>query len=143
MIRRLASLLLALTLGCSLARADVGAIDYTDLWWNPAENGWGVAMQRQGDVLFVSIYHYAADGTPTWFFASDVQEPDFSAKLPWAGKLYRATGAPFDKPFGGANVREAGNVSIAFMNPDAAVIAYTVDGVTVSKQIERMTFRVP
>lgn len=144
MIRRLAALAATLLLACNIARADVGAIDYTDLWWNPAENGWGVAIQRQGQVLFVSVYHYAADGTPTWYFASDVQKPDFSAGLPWSGKLYRATGPAFSQPFNGApDIRETGVLTLSFMNPDVALLTYSVEGVTVSKQIERMTFRVP
>jgi hypothetical protein len=146
MIRRLAALAAALLLACSFARAaDPGTIDYSDLWWNPAENGWGVAIQRQGAVLFVAVYHYAADGTPTWYFASDVQKPDFSAgPLPWTGKLYRATGPAFSQPFNTApDIREAGQLALDFLNPNVALLTYSAEGVTVSKQIERLTFRVP
>ncbi|HEX5633216.1 MAG TPA: S8 family serine peptidase, partial [Gemmatimonadales bacterium] len=33
-----------------------GASNYSDLWWNPAESGWGVNLEHQGDVIFATWF---------------------------------------------------------------------------------------
>ncbi len=35
-------------------------------WWNPAENGRGFFIERQGGNLFFAAYLYATDGSPLW-----------------------------------------------------------------------------
>ena len=30
--------------------------DYSDLWWNPNESGWGLNIAHQGDILFTSWF---------------------------------------------------------------------------------------
>jgi hypothetical protein len=34
------------------------AVDYTDLWWVPAESGWGVNLVQSDTVLFVTFIIY-------------------------------------------------------------------------------------
>jgi hypothetical protein len=29
-------------------------VDYTDLWWNPSESGWGMAITQQASVMFLT-----------------------------------------------------------------------------------------
>jgi hypothetical protein len=48
-------------------RADNVDANYTALWWNPAENGWGLNITHQGNTLFGTLYTYGPDGTPTWY----------------------------------------------------------------------------
>jgi hypothetical protein len=38
----------------------------TGWYWNPAQNGRGYAMEVQNGVVFLTMFHYAADGRPTW-----------------------------------------------------------------------------
>ena len=38
------------------------ATNYQDLWWVPAESGWGVDFAHQGDLLFATWYTYDAKG---------------------------------------------------------------------------------
>src|ERR1700754_1123034 len=76
------------------ARADDLALDYSDLWWNPAHAGWGLSLERQSDVMFATLFVYGADGIATWLVASDVRAVS-EAQTSWSGKLYRGTGPAF------------------------------------------------
>lgn len=134
--------LLALAL-CLPARA---SIDYSDLWWNEAESGWGVGLQRQGDVIFLTLFVYGADGAGTWFVAPDVRLLDASgAASSWHGPLYRANGPGLAATFDAAAVESSpvGTAALEFADAEAGVLRYTVDGATVAKAITRMTWRAP
>lgn len=39
----------------------------SDMWWNPAESGWGLAIAQGKGSLFNVIYTYDAAGQPTWY----------------------------------------------------------------------------
>src|SRR5512132_800942 len=43
------------------------AENYSDLWWNPAESGWGLSLTDHETQLFGVWFTYRADGGPTWF----------------------------------------------------------------------------
>ncbi len=32
--------------------------NYSDLWWNQNESGWGMMLNHQGDVIFAPWYTY-------------------------------------------------------------------------------------
>ncbi len=38
----------------------------TGWYWNPAKAGQGWAVEVQGDTVFMVMYHYRPDGSPTW-----------------------------------------------------------------------------
>ena len=38
----------------------------TGWYWNPAENGRGFAIERQGDVLFLAGFMYEVSGAQVW-----------------------------------------------------------------------------
>ena len=46
----------------SESRAALG--NYQDLWWNPAESGWGINLAHQGDTIVATWSTYGADGKP-------------------------------------------------------------------------------
>ena len=114
--------------------------NYQDLWWVPAESGWGVNLAHQGDILFAAWFTYATDGTAQWLFGSNVpRQTDGS----YAGPLYRATGTPFSQINGQQSLLSAsaiGNVSIRFSDGEHGVMTYTADGVTGTKNIVRQVF---
>lgn len=58
--------------------ANIGDTDFTDLWWNPSESGWGVSITQHGNNVFARIYAYDTDGRPLVFCnsRSDVPEPE-------------------------------------------------------------------
>jgi len=42
------------------------ATDYTDIWWNPSESGWGVNIAQNGNFIFATFFVYAPGNAPTW-----------------------------------------------------------------------------
>lgn len=112
--------------------------NYTDLWWNPAESGWGVNLNHQGQVIFATLFTYGADGAPDWYVMSDgARQADGSFR----GTLFRATGPVFNAaPWTGVSLAEVGTMQVSFSSTDAGTLAYTVDGVAVTKAIQRQRF---
>ena len=137
-LRRYAAALLA-ALGFSLpASATTYGIDYTDLWFNPAESGWGVNVIQQYETLFATLFVYGSDGTARWFVASDLRGSPTS----FTGPLYQTTGPAFTAPWtGGATPTQVGTMTFNFTSWNAATLSYVVNGQTITKQIQRQTWR--
>src|ERR1039457_2344196 len=53
-------------------QANTGAADFTDLWWNPNESGWGVSLTQHGNNIFFRIFVYDTDSRPLLFVVSGV-----------------------------------------------------------------------
>jgi hypothetical protein len=116
------------------------AIDYTDLWWNPSESGWGMAVTQQGNVMFLAWYVYDGAGKPVWYVASNCAVN--AANDGCAGTLYRTTGPALGPTFNPSAVQvfTAGTVSLDFLSANIGTLNYTVDGVSDSKVITRQIF---
>ncbi len=136
-------LALIVALGLGSARASTNSTDITDMWWNPAESGWGVNIILQNDVAFMTFFVYDTTSTPIWY-TSDIhyQGIDGTGALVWTGNLYATTGPWFGGPFPPSNVtrRQAGTVSFALSSIDQATLSYSVDGVVVTRALERQTW---
>ena len=131
MIKRI--LLVALLM---LAAARAGAADYTDIWYLPAESGWGVNVVQSNNFLFMTFFLYGADGKPTWYVAQVTQD----ASGNFNGTLYSFTGTYFALPWAGNILSVAGTASFRPTSPYTATLVYTVNGVgTVTKSIQRQT----
>jgi hypothetical protein len=145
MKRRLLAWSAALVLALPAAAATSTSPDYSDLWWNPAESGWGAEIRQQGDVLFMTLYVYGVDKAATWFVASDLRPRSTVAPAPpaWDGRLYRARGPVFSGPFNPESVSavDVGTATLEFTTPVAALLRYSVDGVQVVKSLSRQTWR--
>ena len=116
--------------------------NYQDLWWNPAESGWGVNVTHQEDTLFATLFTYAANGQPLWLVMPDGARSGATAS--YSGPLYRTTGPAFNAvPWTAINPVVAGTMSFTFSDGNSASLAYTVDGVSVTKQVTRQVFSVP
>ena len=120
-----------------------GRTSYQDLWWRPSESGWGVNIAHQGDTLFATWFTYDAAGRGQWLVMSNAAR---TAEGKYAGKVYRTTGPSFDSPsWEASRVRatEIGDASFTFNGASNGTFAYTLEGVTRSKPIERMVFALP
>ena len=115
-----------------------GVANYQDLWWNPAESGWGINMVQQGTIIFATLFTYAPSGRDLWVVGPAlVRQPDAS----YTGALYTTTGPPFDaSPWPGIAFTEVGAMTIRFSSGDRAALAYSINGTTVTKSIERQAF---
>lgn len=117
------------------------ATNYQDLWWNPAEPGWGINFTHQGDVIFATWFTYDLTGTPWWLIA----ELRKAGTGTYAGSVSTVAGTPFGWPFSADDVVETvvGNASVTFADGNAASFSYTVNGVAQAKAITRQVFVPP
>ncbi len=142
-LRRLAALVAACVVTATTAAT--ATTDFSDLWFNPNEEGWGVNLVQQDEILFITFFVYAASGQPTWFVGPATAYTGSSGGiLSFTGPLYTTTGPYFGaSSFNEASVvpRQVGFVSFATGQIGAGAISYTVDGVSVTKSIQRQTWR--
>jgi len=115
-------------------------VDYTDLWWNPVESGWGLMVTHQFGVMFLAWYVYDGAGKPVWYVASNCNVN--ASQTGCSGTLYRTTGPAFGPTFNSSQVRvfDAGTVSLSFSDANNGTLSYTVNGASASKAITRQVF---
>ncbi len=118
------------------------AANYTDIWWNPEESGWGLTLSHHNDKVFGVWYVYDTDGKPLWVVMPD---GTFSADgRTFSGDLYRTTGPSYkDLQFRWDRVKvtKIGTARIDFAADDEnATVTYTIDGTTYTKSITRQPF---
>jgi len=119
--------------------------NYQDLWWYPngVESGWGMNIAHQGDILFVTLFEYDADGSGLWLVGSRVEKTGAGI---YSGTLYRTTGPAFDTAsWNPAQVTNTavGTVTVAFSDGSNGTLTYTANGITRSKPITRQVFSTP
>lgn len=123
-----------ISLALVVASAQAAAADYTDIWYNPAESGWGMNVVQSDNFMFLTFFIYGADNKPTWFTGQVTQDSSSN----FNGTLYATTGTYFFLPWAGANVTPAGTVSFQPLSLYTAKLVYTVNGVgTVTKTVQR------
>ena len=135
-----------LTCASMSAQASSQTTDFTDLWWNPNENGWGMNVIQQKDTLFVTLFVYGSNGAATWYVAPAVVLQQ-STQLPFrfTGTLYQTTGPYFGAgAFNPNNVSltEVGTLSFSASQVASATLTYNVGSVVVNKGIQRQTWRI-
>lgn len=137
-------------LGCAaallalLVSLPASAQNYSDIWWNPAESGWGLTIADHGSQMFAVWYTYDANGRPTWFVLSG---GTFSNdRRTFSGDLYQTTGPSYNQPFVSSQVAvtRVGGATLDFAPPGQpagkASFSYTVGNVSATRIIERQPF---
>lgn len=125
----------------ALAGVTANAANYSDIWWNPNESGWGLTIADHETNLWAVWYTYRQDNTPTWMFVSGGTFNE--ARTRFSGPLYQTTGPAYRAAFASrpVNVTQVGNVTIDFapagMAAGVATFTYTVGSVTATRQVER------
>lgn len=112
--------------------------DYSDVWYNSSESGWGVNIAQNNGVIFLSLYTYGADNQPRWYFASGMTTSNGTT---FTGDFFRTQGTVFFQPWNPSQfaVTPVGTATLNFTSPSTATFSYSVDGVTVNKAITRFT----
>ena len=129
MLKRLLLTLLMLT-----ASAQAAATDYTDIWFNPTEAGWGMNVVQSDTFLFLTFFIYGADSKPTWFTG----QVTLDASNNFNGTLFATNGTYYILPWAGFTGAAAGTASFQPLTPYTARLVYTVNGVgPVTKMIQR------
>lgn len=107
------------------------ATNFTSLWWNPAQSGWGLALSQQGSTAFAVLFGYDAANQPTWNVMANGAQ---SAAQAFGGTLYRANSG---------GVSTVGDMSLSFTATDAGTLSYRLDGALVATPIVREEFSTP
>jgi lysyl endopeptidase len=116
--------------------------NYTDLWWNAGESGWGLSIAQQYRTLFAVWYAYGSDGQPIWYVLPSGR---WTGSDTYTGTLYRTAAAP-DRFAGNAFNPNAvarsavGTMTLRFNGAHSATMSYSVDGVSGTKAISRQPF---
>lgn len=142
MLRRAACIVLAAAF-CLAAPAVATSLtpDQSDLWWIPAESGWGMQLVQRGSVIFATLFVYGTSSAPTWYTAT----LDYASNLTWTGDLYATTGPYFGSvPFNPTQVMttKVGTMTWTAPTLNAGTLSYVVNGVAVTKDVVRQTLAV-
>ena len=116
--------------------------NYTALWWNPNESGWGINVDHQGNIIFATLFTYEPSGQPMWLVVSNgAMQSDGKT---FTGDLFRTTGPAFNAnpftPITGANITDVGSMTFTFNGANTAALSYIFNGTAVSKTIQRQVF---
>jgi len=119
----------------------VYATNYQDLWWNPAESGWGVNIAQQNDTLFATWFIYGANREPYWVVMPGTSR--LPSQVPneaiYTGAIFQTRGTPFNvTPFVPiSDVTQVGSATFRFTNARDGVLTYNINSNTVTKNITR------
>ena len=112
------------------------ALEYTDVYYNPDESGWGVFLVQSDTTQFLAFFIYGPDGQPTWYVAIIANDGTGN----YTGSLFATTGTYFAAPWQGYAVSAVGTASFRPIDSYHATLTYTVNGVgTVTKTVQRQT----
>lgn len=108
------------------------AVDFTDLWFDPKQPGWGIFIDQQGATVFATLFTHDPAGHPTWLFMSNgARQPDGS----FSGDLHRTRG-----PLAEA-LKNVGAVGSLRFEPgrdgNRAMLTYYVDGGLHTRSVQR------
>ena len=53
----------------AIQAANTWGTDLSDMWWIPAESGWGANIAHQGEIVFMTLYVYGADSRVRWYLS--------------------------------------------------------------------------
>ncbi|HUJ00928.1 MAG TPA: hypothetical protein VLY46_11865, partial [Usitatibacter sp.] len=129
------------SLASYLAPANAPAYDYTDLWWDPNESGWGLSIaQHPSHMIFAAWFTYGSDGNPIWY---TLPSGTWTSPTTYTGSLYSASGPAANGPFDSTQVvvtPPVGTATLSFSDASDGTLSYTVNGVSDSKPITRQPF---
>ena len=127
------------------------ASNYQDLWWVPAESGWGVNFAHQGDQIFATWYTYDAKNpgsgnAPLWLSALMTRQGTANA---FTGPLVRTSGQRFDAYAPNYTAQTVGTATVTFADGNNGTFAYVTNGsggvppANQTKAITRFLFAAP
>jgi hypothetical protein len=116
------------------------AATYQDLWSIPSEPGWGVNIAQQGSTLFATWFVYGTDNRPVWYVMSEGRKAANGEVF--TGIVYELRGSFLGVPWAGAQLLspDTGTATFTFTDKKTLTLRYTINGVTVQKNIGRQTF---
>ncbi len=128
----------------------VNETDFSDLWWNPNESGWGIVMQQRGGTIFTTMFLYDASGDPTWLVAPNAtytqagfyDSTGFVTNDSYSSDLDATTGPPYTAATFDPSKVTATKVGVFSLKvaPETIWLNYTAGGSARNVVIEREPF---
>jgi hypothetical protein len=115
--------------------------DFTDLWWNSGESGWGLnIVQHESGNLFATWFVYGPNQQPLWYV---IAGGTWTGSSEFHGDLYRTTG-PVLTAFGfdprAVTRTRVGDAVLRFSSANAGTLVAVIDGRTVTRNIARQPY---
>jgi hypothetical protein len=129
--------LAAPTLKQWLATTVAPSDDYSGLWSDPAEPGWGLSIaQNAANHVFAAWFTHDAQANATWLV---MPGGDWKSAVDLEGTLYRARSSAWDAEYDPAQftVVPAGSLDLQFNADGTATATFSVDGRSVVKTLQR------
>jgi lysyl endopeptidase len=120
--------------------ATASTTDYTDLWWNPDESGWGLNLiQHASRNIFGVWYTYAQDGKRIWYV---MPGGTWLSGSVFRGDIYVTSGPAQTGPFDPNRVTRTvvGSGTLTFSDANSGTFAYSINGIHGAKFISRQPF---
>ena len=126
----------ALALLLMLFAFNARATNYTDVYYDILEPGWGAFLIQSDTFQFIAFFIYGQDGKPIWYTAQLTDDGTGN----YTGTLYAITGTYYANPWQGYTINPAGTASFTPSDLYHATLTYTVNGVgTITKAMQRQT----
>jgi len=128
---------------CEVGGTPGSSTNYSDLWWNQNESGWGVNVTQQGSTIFATWFTYDGTGRDAWYVMSNGVQT--AGTQTWSGDVYQTVGSTYDKAWDGSKVvaTKMGTGSFAFADSSHGTFTATVNGQTITKSVTRQLFSSP
>lgn len=117
--------------------------NYTDLWWDSNQPGWGMNIMVKNDQFFATWFVYDAAGRAAWY---TFQGGNWVGNQCYGGPIQKVSGPPWGGILGLSGglssvvVSQAGTGIICYSSYNSAGISYTVEGMTQNKMMSRQPF---
>ncbi len=115
------------------------AIDYTDLWWNTNESGWGLSISQQFGIVFAAWYTYDDAGKPVWYVAPRCELSGTAC----TSDFYRVSGGTAITAAWNAADKvavKAGTMTLSFTDAVNGTMRYTIGSTDYIRVITRQVY---
>lgn len=129
---------LLLTTLLLIAGSSARALEYTDVWYDQNEPGWGVLLVQSSTFQFLAFYLYGQNGGPRWYTAQITD--DGTGK--YTGGVYASTGTWWAAPWNPSaqSTTQIGTATFQPTDTYHATLTFTVTGEgTFTKPLVRTT----
>ena len=116
--------------------------DFSDLWWNPNESGWGINLiQHPSHNIFGVMYTYDSTRRPLWFV---LPGGHWATSSTFTGAWYQVAGPSYAVPVfdsTAVHLSQVGSITLTFSDDgNGGRLSFIVNGVQVIKDITRQPY---
>ncbi len=134
MIRSFAAALALSVAAFAASAQSTPATNYTDMWWNSSESGWGVSFMQHSTTnqVFAVWYTYdpreaqaAGQFKPLWIVMSGGA---WTSPTTITGPVYVTNGVPFNQAGGKTAQNQVGTFTFSFSSANTGTFTYNIAG---------------